>query len=391
MPVICASGGITSRMTFSASSGVASRDGSGRTTIRRRSCWAICRTRSLDSAKTSMFFVYITIVGPSKSTCVISTWSGTTFFTTLRASFRMSSMVIGHHFGRSRLRDSGQFHTCLALLDFLVVEHFESVFRDEGHVDSFAGDGVAFHGSRHGADREVRALVERHVVLEMVFEHTVHVRAPGATRHELVRQGSAGRIEGEDVSAGAVPAADHELDPVRIEAASAQDVRRQRGAGLDRHRDASLQLVQFDLGGDVPREDLQVSHETRGRQADVIIEPIDLFRSLVGDQRAGRRAAVRGEDHAILADETQRGGAGLDFSGTRCHSYTPVQKGVKNDSRSIRPALFKNFWFYLEIEIKRNSRWRGRSHSRATRPKDRRGSDGTGSFTSGSRSTRPRR
>src|SRR3989475_1363651 len=359
--------------------------------MRRRSCWAICRTRSFDSAKTSMFFVYITIVGPSKSTCVISTWSGTTFFTTLRASFRMSSMVIGHHFGRSRLRDSGQFHSRLTLLDFLVVEHLESVFRDEGHVDSFAGDRIAFHRGRHGADREVRALVERHVVLEMVFEHTVHVRAPGPTRDELVRQGSAGRVEREDVSAGAVPAADHELDPVWIESAPAQDVCRQRGARLDGHRDPPLQLVQFDLGRDVPSKDLQVSDETRGRQTDVVVQPVDLLRSLVGDQRAGRRAAVRGEDHAILADETQRGGAGLDFSGNRCHSYTPVQKGVKNDSRSIRPALFKNFWFYLEIEIKRNSERRCRAHSRAARPKDWRGALRTGSFTSGSESTRPRR
>src|SRR5216117_3744860 len=94
-----------------------------------------------------------TIVGPSKSTCVISTWSGTTFFTTLRASFRMSSMVIGHHFGRTPLAGSGQFHTCLALLDFLVVEHLEAVFRDEGHVDSFAGNGIAFHRCRHRTNR----------------------------------------------------------------------------------------------------------------------------------------------------------------------------------------------------------------------------------------------
>src|SRR5438128_1434789 len=329
MPVICASGGITSRMTFSASSGVASRDGSGRTTIRRRSCWAICRTRSLDSAKTSMFFVYITIVGPSKSTCVISTWSGTTFFTTLRASFRMSSMVIGHHFGRSRFRDSGQFHTRLALLDFLVVEHLESVFRDEGHVDSFAGDGVAFHRGGHGANREVRTLVQRHVILVVVFEDPVHVRAPGAAGHELVRQGSAGRVEREHVPAGAVPAANHELDPVRIEPASAQDVRRQGRAGLDWHRDASLELVQFDLGGDVSGQDLQVSDETRRRQADVVVEPVHLLRSLVGDQSPGRRAAVCREDHAVLADEAQRRGPGLDFSGNSCHPYTPVQKGVK--------------------------------------------------------------
>src|SRR6266705_196471 len=305
------------------------------------------------------------IVGPSKSTCVISTWSGTTFFTTLRASFRMSSMVIGHHFGRSRLWDSGQFHTCLALLDFLVVEHFESVFRDECHVDSFAGYGVAYHGSRHGADREVRALVERHVVLEMVFEHTVHVRAPGATRDELVRQGSAGRIEGEDVSAGAVPAADHELDPVRIKAAAAEDVRRQGGACLHGHRDASLQLVQLDFGGDVSSEDLQIPDETCRRQADVVIESVHLLRSLVGDQRPGGRAAVCREDDAIFADEAQRRGAGLVFSGNRCHSYTPVQKGVKNDSRSIRPAVFKNYSFYLESEIKRD---RTRSACRSVIP-----------------------
>src|SRR5207245_9484663 len=104
---------------------------------------------------------------------VMFTWSWSTFFTTLLASFCMSSMVIGHHFGRSRFWDSGQFHACLALLDFLVVEHLEAVFGNEGHVDSFAGDRVAFHRGGHRADREVRTLVERHVILVVIFEDPV--------------------------------------------------------------------------------------------------------------------------------------------------------------------------------------------------------------------------
>src|SRR6266545_7159097 len=110
------------------------------------------------------------MVGPSKSTCVISTWSGTTFFTTLRASFRMSSMVIGRLVGLMSLADSGKFHACLALLDFLVVEHFESVFRDNRDVDPFAGDRIALHRGGHGADRKVRALLGRHVVLVVILE-----------------------------------------------------------------------------------------------------------------------------------------------------------------------------------------------------------------------------
>src|SRR6266571_6309573 len=157
------------------------------------------------------------MVGPSKSTWVISTWSGTTFFTTLRASLRMSSMVIGHHFGRTSLADSGQFHACLALLDFFVVEHLESVFRDDGDVDPFAGDRIALHRGCHCADREVRALLRRYVVLVVVFEDPVHVRAPGPAGDELVRERSAGRVERVDVSARPVPAADHELNPVWVE------------------------------------------------------------------------------------------------------------------------------------------------------------------------------
>src|SRR2546427_6236673 len=295
--------------------------------MRRRSCWAICRTRSFDSAKTSMFFVYITIVGPSKSTCVISTWSGTTFFTTLRASFRMSSMVIGHHFGRTPLAGSGQFHTCLALLDFLVVEHLEAVFRDEGHVNSFAGDAIAFHRGRHGPDREVCALVERHVVLEMIFQDPVHVRAPGATRNELVRQGSPGRIEGEHVPARAVPAADHELDPVRVEAAATQNVRRERRARFDVHWEAALQLIQLYCRGDVPGEYLQVSDQSRGREAEVLVELVHFLRSLVGDQRACGRAPVRREDDSVFADQTERRRAGLDFPGNSCHCNTRSKGG----------------------------------------------------------------
>src|SRR6266571_1275081 len=155
------------------------------------------------------------MVGPSKSTWVISTWSGTTFFTTLRASLRMSSMVIGHHFGRTSLADSGQFHACLALLDFLVVEHLESVFRDDGDVDPFAGDRIAFNRGGHRADREVRAFLGRHAIRVVVLEDAVDVRAPGAAGHELVGERAASRIERVDVSARAVDAADHELHPVR--------------------------------------------------------------------------------------------------------------------------------------------------------------------------------
>src|SRR6266566_3010808 len=238
--------------------------------------------------------------------------------------------------------DSGQFHTRFAFLDFFVVEHLEAVFRNEGHVDPFARDRVAFHGGGHRADREVRPLFERHVVLPVVFQDPVYVGTPGTAGHEFVREGSTRCVEGVDVASQAVPAADHELDPIGVEPASTQDVRGEGRARLDGHRDAALQLVQLDLRGDVAGEDLQISDEAGRRQAEVVVESIDFLRPLVGDQGPGGRSAIRREHHAVLANEPQRRRAGLDFLGNRYHSYTPVQKGVKNDSRSIRPALFKN-------------------------------------------------
>ena len=163
----------------------------------------------------------------------------------------------------------------------------------------------------------------------------------------------------------AVPTTDHELDPIGVEPASTQDVRGEGRARLDGHRDAALQLVQLDLRGDVAGEDLQISDQTGRRQAEVVVESIDFLRPLVGDQGAGGRTAICGEHHAVLANETQRRRAGLDFLGNRYHSYTPVQKGVKNDSRSIRPALFKNY------PLRRiNTKERGRS-GRATVPRRR--------------------
>src|SRR5205809_126646 len=237
--------------------------------------------------------------------------------------------------------DSGQFHTRFALLDFLVVEHLEAVFRDEGDIDPFAGDRVALHRGGHRTDREVRALVERHVILPVVLEDPVHVGAARAAGHEFVRQGPASRVEGEDVPSRPVPAADHELDPVRVEAAAAQDVRGEGRTGLDGHRDPPLELVQLDLGGDVASKDLQVPDQPRGREAQVLVQPVDFLRALVGDQGPRGRAAIRGQDHPVLANEAERRGPGVDFSRNRCHWYTPAQKGVKNDNRSIRPALYK--------------------------------------------------
>src|SRR3989475_2477727 len=213
--------------------------------------------------------------------------------------------------------DSGQFHTRFALLDFFVVEHLEAVFRNEGHIDPFAGDRVALHGGGHGPDREVRSLFERHVVLPVVFEDPVHVRAPGAAGHELVGQGPAGRVERVDVASRAVPAANHELDPGRIESGPAQDVRGEGRAGLDRHRDAALQLVQLDLLSNVSSEDLQVSDESGRREPEVLVESVHLLRSLVGNQGPGGRPAIGREDDSVLADQAQRGRAGLNFPGNR--------------------------------------------------------------------------
>src|SRR5467141_1347946 len=97
----------------------------------------------------------------------------------------------------------------------------------------------------------------------------------------------------------AVPTADHELDPVRVEPAAAQDVRGEGCAGLDGHRDASLQFVQLDLGRDVSGKDLQVSDEAGGRQAEVLVESVYFFRSLVGNQGPGGRAPVCREHDSI--------------------------------------------------------------------------------------------
>src|SRR5438552_951140 len=238
--------------------------------------------------------------------------------------------------------DSGQFHTRFALLDFFVVEHLEAVFRNEGHVDPFARDRVALHGGGHRADRQVRPLFERHVVLPVVFQDPVYVGTPGTAGHEFVREGSTRCVEGVDVASCTVPAADHELDPIGVEPASTQDVRGKGRTGLDGHRDAALQLVQLDLRGDVAGEDLQISDQAGRRQAEIVVQSIDFLRSLVGDQCPGGRSAIRREHHAVLANEPPRRRSGLDFLGNRYHSYTPVQKGVTNDSRRIRPALFTN-------------------------------------------------
>src|SRR3989337_3022984 len=98
----------------------------------------------------------MTIVGPSKSTWVISTWSGTTFLTTLLASLRISSMLIDTAWARGPSR-SRQLHRCLAPLDLLVVERLVSVLGDDRDVDPFARDGVPLHPPGDSPDPAVPA------------------------------------------------------------------------------------------------------------------------------------------------------------------------------------------------------------------------------------------
>src|SRR3990172_5275516 len=156
----------------------------------------------------------MTIVGPSKSIAVISTWSGTTCFTTRFASLRMSSIVIERSLWAPwALVVSRQLHRCLASLDFLVVEELESVLRDDRDVDSLAGHRVPLHRRGHRADREVRPVLPGHVVLPVVLEDAVHVRAPGPARGELVGEGPARGGDREHTAAAPIPSPPHPTPP----------------------------------------------------------------------------------------------------------------------------------------------------------------------------------
>src|SRR3989304_2504165 len=185
----------------------------------------------------------MTIVGPSKSTWVISTWSGTTFLTTLLASLRISSMLIDTAWARGPSR-SRQLHRCLAPLDLLVVERLVSVLGDDRDVDPFARDGVPLHRRGDG---------------------------PGVWRGGGAAPRRVDRVHMPPV---AVPATDHELDPVREVPAPREDVRREGRAGFHGHGDAPLELVEFHLRGDVPREDLEGAHEAGRREAAGLGEPV---------------------------------------------------------------------------------------------------------------------
>src|SRR3989304_2563463 len=85
----------------------------------------------------------MTITGPSKSICVMSTWSGTTFLTTAFASSRMSSMLIVGSLGlrpaTGRFRSTGvvglcQLHRRFSLLDVRLGELGIALLRDRDAV-----------------------------------------------------------------------------------------------------------------------------------------------------------------------------------------------------------------------------------------------------------------
>src|SRR5207245_9901345 len=75
---------------------------------------------------------------------------------------------------------------------------------------------IALHRGGHGADREVRAFLRRHAICVVVLEDAVDVRASGATRHELVGERAASRVERVDVSARPVDAADQDRKSTRL-------------------------------------------------------------------------------------------------------------------------------------------------------------------------------
>src|SRR3972149_797005 len=157
----------------------------------------------------------MTIVGPSKSIPVMSTWSGTTCFTTRFASLRMSSMLIECSLWAPwALVVSRQLHRCLASLDFLVVEELESVLRDDRDVDPLAGHRIALHRRGDRPDGEVRAFLPGHVVLPVVLEDAVHERAPRAARGVFVGGGPARGAAREHVPPAPGPSPDQAEGPV---------------------------------------------------------------------------------------------------------------------------------------------------------------------------------
>src|SRR3989337_2213072 len=199
----------------------------------------------------------MTITGPWKSICVMSTWSGTTFLTTAFASSRMSSMLIVGSLGlrpaTGRFRSTGVVGLC------------------------------QLHRRVDSPDSEVDRGGDRDVVTVVVLEDPIDIRAPRARRNELVGDRAAREIERVEGAAPPIHAADQRLDVVREEPTAREDVRGKRRARLDGHRGVPLELVQLDFRGDVPGEDLEVPNEARGREAEVIVELVDFLPALVGD------------------------------------------------------------------------------------------------------------
>src|SRR3989304_6184933 len=181
----------------------------------------------------------MTITGPSKSICVMSTWSGTTFLTTAFASSRMSSMLIvgslglppaPGRFGSTGVVGLCQLHRRFSLLDVRLGELGIALLRDRDAVDALSGRHVPLHRRVASPDSEVD-------------------RGGDRPAREIER------VEG---AALPIDAADQELDVVREEPTAREDVRGKRRARLDGHRGVPLELVPLEFRGDVPGEDLEV-------------------------------------------------------------------------------------------------------------------------------------
>src|SRR3970282_272922 len=179
----------------------------------------------------------MTITGPSKSICVMSTWSGTTFLTTAFASSRMSSMLIVGSLGlrpaTGRFRSTGvvglcQLHRRFSLLDVRLGELGIALLRDRDAVDALSGRHVPLHRRVDSPDSEVDRGGDRDVVTVVVLEDPIDIRAPRARRNERVGDRAAREVERIEGAALPIDGAAPQVDVVREEPTAREGVRGKR-------------------------------------------------------------------------------------------------------------------------------------------------------------------
>ena len=182
------------------------------------------------------------------------------------------------------------------------------------HGDGSAREGVAERGVIDGSATELARLLHGHVPPIPLVQHAVREERSRPHAESLALESSAVAVHVVQPRTVEVPPRHHGAHGEALAAVAVQGVGQELGRAAHGDALAVLELVEAALDAEVALPELAVRGAAGHGAEEVGVDLDHLLHRLRGDVGALRRARVHRDDHAVLEDETEGGGAvvGLD-------------------------------------------------------------------------------